>query len=196
MMMTLHSAKGLEFNTVVLAGLEEGLFPHSRSRDDEAELEEERRLCYVGITRARKQLVLTSAARRRVFGEYQSTEPSRFIDEVPADLIERDESDAAHRFSSGRSGTDWSYRPNPYARRYPPKGGHHDDEKVATQNFRYEEEDQTPGLRPGARVSHAQFGPGTVISVEDLEDDQKLVVKFVSVGTKTLRARYAKLTAR
>jgi DNA helicase II / ATP-dependent DNA helicase PcrA len=179
---------------VVLAGLEEGLFPHSRSRDDDAELEEERRLCYVGITRARKQLVLTSAARRRVFGEYQNTEPSRFIDEIPADLIERDESPASSRASSG---TNWSYRPNPYARRYPPKGGHHQDtEKVATQNFHYEEEDQTPGLRPGARVNHAQFGPGTVVSVEDLEDDQKLVVKFVSVGTKTLRARYAKLTAR
>src|SRR5687768_12384626 len=88
MMMTLHSAKGLEFNTVVLAGLEEGLFPHSRSREDEAELEEERRLCYVGITRARKQLVLTSAARRRVFGEYQSTEPSRFIEEIPPELLE------------------------------------------------------------------------------------------------------------
>ena len=200
MMMTLHSAKGLEFNIVVLAGLEEGLFPHSRSREDEAELEEERRLCYVGITRARKQLVLTSAARRRVFGEYQNTEPSRFIDEIPADLIERDESDVGQRFSGahgGRSGTDWSYRPNPYARRYPPKGGHHTEgDKVATQNFHYEEEDQTPGLRPGARVNHAQFGPGTVVSVEDLEDDQKLVVKFVSVGTKTLRARYAKLTAR
>jgi len=193
MMMTLHSAKGLEFPTVVLAGLEEGLFPHSRSRDDEAELEEERRLCYVGITRARKQLVLTSAARRRVFGEYQNTEPSRFIDEIPADLIEEDRSQSTSRYSSG---TDWSYRPNPYARRYPPKGGHHredPDAKVATQNFRYEEEDQTPGLRPGARVSHAQFGPGTVVSVEDLEDDQKLVVKFVSVGTKTLRAKYAKL---
>ena len=193
MMMTLHSAKGLEFPTVVLAGLEEGLFPHSRSREDEAELEEERRLCYVGITRARKQLVLTSAARRRVFGEYQNTEPSRFIDEIPADLIERDESPASSRPSSG---TNWSYRPNPYARRYAPKDREVDTEKVATQNFHYEEEDQTPGLRPGARVNHAQFGPGTVVSVEDLEDDQKLVVKFVSVGTKTLRARYAKLTAR
>jgi DNA helicase-2/ATP-dependent DNA helicase PcrA len=193
MMMTLHSAKGLEFATVVLAGLEEGLFPHSRSRDDEAELEEERRLCYVGITRARKQLVLTSAARRRVFGEYQNTEPSRFIDEIPADLIERDESPASSRASSG---TNWSYRPNPYARRFSPKDRAADTEKVATQNFHYEEEDQTPGLRPGARVNHAQFGPGTVVSVEDLEDDQKLVVKFVSVGTKTLRARYAKLTAR
>jgi DNA helicase-2/ATP-dependent DNA helicase PcrA len=193
MMMTLHSAKGLEFPTVVLAGLEEGLFPHSRSREDEAELEEERRLCYVGITRARKQLVLTSAARRRVFGEYQNTEPSRFIDEIPADLIERDEAPASSRYSSG---TNWSYRPNPYARRYAPKDREDPDAKVATQNFHYEEEDQTPGLRPGARVNHAQFGPGTVVSVEDLEDDQKLVVKFVSVGTKTLRAKYAKLTAR
>ena len=157
MMMTLHSAKGLEFPTVILAGLEEGLFPHSRSRDDEAELEEERRLCYVGITRARKQLVLTSASRRRVFGEYQNTEPSRFIDEIPADLIEEDRSEAP-RYSSG---TDWSYRPNPYARRgYGSKRNDDPDAKVATQNFRYEEEDQTPGLRPGARVSHAQFGPG------------------------------------
>jgi DNA helicase II / ATP-dependent DNA helicase PcrA len=202
MMMTLHSAKGLEFPTVILAGLEEGLFPHSRSRDDEAELEEERRLCYVGITRARKQLVLTSAARRRVFGEYQNTEPSRFIDEIPADLIEEDR----QQRPAYSSGTDWpahrsfsgggSYRPNPYGR-----GGYRarredPDAKVATQNFRYEEEDQTPGLRPGARVNHAQFGPGTVVSVEDLEDDQKLVVKFVSVGTKTLRAKYAKLQAR
>ena len=88
-LMTLHSAKGLEFPTVILAGLEEGLFPHSRSSEDEEELEEERRLCYVGMTRARRQLVLTGAARRRIFGEYQSSEPSRFIDEVPAELIER-----------------------------------------------------------------------------------------------------------
>src|SRR5689334_22037866 len=87
-MMTMHSAKGLEFPVVVIAGLEEGLFPHSRSADDEAELEEERRLCYVGITRAERRLVLTSAARRRVFGDYQSTEPSRFIDEIPAELLE------------------------------------------------------------------------------------------------------------
>ncbi len=193
MMMTLHSAKGLEFPTVVLAGLEEGLFPHSRSRDDEAELEEERRLCYVGITRARKQLVLTSAARRRVFGEYQNTEPSRFIDEIPADLIEQEFPSASSTFNRGQSR--WEYRPNPYARRYAPRDRDtvDPDAKVATKNFHYEEEDQTPGLRPGARVRHAQFGTGTVVSVEDLEDDQKLVVKF-SVGTKTLRAKYAKLT--
>src|SRR6185503_8287660 len=88
LMMTMHSAKGLEFPVVVITGLEEGLFPHSRASDDEADLEEERRLCYVGITRAQRRLVLTSAARRRVFGDYQSTEPSRFVDEIPAELIE------------------------------------------------------------------------------------------------------------
>ena len=122
MMMTLHSAKGLEFPTVVLAGLEEGLFPHSRSREDEAELEEERRLCYVGITRARKQLVLTSAARRRVFGEYQNTEPSRFIDEIPADLIEEDRSRVGVALAA--AAPDWSYRAESVRpRRYPPNGG-------------------------------------------------------------------------
>ncbi len=192
MMMTLHSAKGLEFPTVVLAGLEEGLFPHSRSRDDEAELEEERRLCYVGITRARKQLILTSAARRRVFGEYQSTEPSRFIDEIPQDLIEQEVSYTSSFGNRSNYGGGFEYRSNPYGRRSYSKRVD-DSAKVATQNFHYEDEDQTPGFRPGTRVSHAQFGPGTILSVEDLEDDQKVVVKFVSVGTKTLRARFAKL---
>ncbi len=196
MMMTLHSAKGLEFPTVVLAGLEEGLFPHSRSREDEAEMEEERRLLYVGITRARKQLVITSAARRRVFGEYQNTEASRFIEEIPLDLMEQDFPAVQSSYPSSRSAYG-EYRANPYGRRQPPSGyraGRQDENaKVATRNFSYQEEDQTPGLRPGARVKHAQFGPGTVVSVEDLEDDQKLVVRFVTVGTKTLRAKYAKL---
>src|SRR5207244_12103867 len=77
-LMTLHSAKGLEFPTVIMSGLEEGVFPHQRAFDEEDELDEERRLCYVGMTRARTQLVLTGAARRRVFGEYQAMEPSRF----------------------------------------------------------------------------------------------------------------------
>jgi DNA helicase-2/ATP-dependent DNA helicase PcrA len=86
-LMTMHSAKGLEFPVVVIAGMEEGLFPHSRAGDDDGDLEEERRLCYVGMTRAQDRLILTSAARRRVFGEYRATEPSRFIDEVPPQLL-------------------------------------------------------------------------------------------------------------
>ncbi len=191
LMMTLHSAKGLEFPVVVMAGLEEGLFPHSRSREDEAELEEERRLCYVGITRARRRLVITSAARRRVFGEYQSTEPSRFIEEIPPDLIEQEFSSYSSAYRAPRAGG-WEYRANPYGRSAPRRP---DRAREEPPPFMYEDEDQSGagGLRPGLRVKHGQFGFGTVISVEELEDDQKLVVRFSSVGQKTLRAKFAKL---
>jgi len=186
-MMTLHSAKGLEFPVVVLAGLEEGLFPHSRSSDDEEELEEERRLCYVGMTRARSRLVLTGAARRRIFGEYQSSEPSRFIDEVPADLIERKA--ASFSSSSGYQGNfpHYEFRTNPYGR------GRRVKESEPT--YAYEDEDQSTGiaLRLGMKVRHPQFGIGTVLSVERLDDDTKLVVRFTAVGQKTLRAKYARL---
>jgi DNA helicase-2/ATP-dependent DNA helicase PcrA len=186
-MMTLHSAKGLEFPVVVLAGLEEGLFPHSRSSEDEEELEEERRLCYVGMTRARSRLVLTGAARRRIFGEYQSSEPSRFIDEVPADLIERKA--ASFSSSSGYQGNfpHYDFRTNPYGR------GRR--VKEAEPTYSYEDEDQSTGiaLRLGMKVRHPQFGIGTVLSVERLDDDTKLVVRFTAVGQKTLRAKYARL---
>jgi DNA helicase II / ATP-dependent DNA helicase PcrA len=186
-MMTLHSAKGLEFPVVVLAGLEEGLFPHSRSREDEEELEEERRLCYVGMTRARSRLVLTGAARRRIFGEYQSSEPSRFIDEVPAELVERVA--ASFSSSSGYQGNfpHYQFRTNPYGR------GRR--VKEAEPTYSYEDEDQSTGiaLKLGMKVRHPQFGVGTVLSVERLDDDTKLVVRFVAVGQKTLRAKYARL---
>jgi DNA helicase-2/ATP-dependent DNA helicase PcrA len=184
LMMTVHSAKGLEFPVVVMAGLEEGLFPHSRSSDDEAELEEERRLCYVGITRAQRRLVLTSAARRRVFGEYQSTEPSRFIDEIPRELIE----DIPSTFVSPYQSSFAHFRASPYGR-----GRSRVREEHAA--YAYEDEDQSvpAHLRPGMRVRHAKFGEGTVISIEPLDDDTKLVVRFTSVGQKTLRAKFAKL---
>jgi DNA helicase-2/ATP-dependent DNA helicase PcrA len=186
-LMTLHSAKGLEFPTVIMAGLEEGLFPHSRSQDDEEELEEERRLCYVGMTRARQRLVLTGAARRRIFGEYQASEPSRFIDELPAALVDRHAPTSA--FSPGYQGRFPQYesRTNPYSR------GRRVQE--AEPAYAYEDEDQTAGmaLRPGMRVRHPQFGVGSVMSVEALDDDTKLVVRFAAVGQKTLRAKYARL---
>ncbi len=190
-LMTMHSAKGLEFPVVFIAGLEEGLFPHSRSREDEAELEEERRLCYVGMTRARTRLVLTSAARRRVFGDYQTTEPSRFLEEIPQELIEVAPGTAT---GQGSLHQHYEFRTDPYGRGSRTGGRPKPREDAAPPPFRYEEEDQSssPTLRPGARVRHAQFGLGTVVSVERLDDDARLVVRF-SIGQKTLRARFAKL---
>jgi DNA helicase-2/ATP-dependent DNA helicase PcrA len=183
LMMTLHSAKGLEFPVVIISGLEEGLFPHSRSAGDDAELEEERRLCYVGITRAQRRLVLTSAERRRVFGDYQFTQPSRFLGEIPAGLVE--EPSPLHvpaRQPSMRSA--FAGRGSGYRQR-----GHEEP------TYAYENEDQSvsaAGFRRGMRVRHSHFGVGTIVEVEPLDDDVKLVVRF-GIGPKTLRARFAKL---
>jgi DNA helicase II / ATP-dependent DNA helicase PcrA len=192
LLMTIHSAKGLEFPVVLMAGLEEGLFPHSRASEDEAELEEERRLCYVGITRARTRLVLTSAARRRHFGDYQATQPSRFLEEIPPDLLQQEFSTYSSPYAATRGG--WDYRPNPYGRGRGSAAGR-GRVKEDPAPFDESEEDQSAygGLAPGRKVRHGQFGLGTVLSVEELDDDMKLVVKFTTVGTKTLRAKYAKL---
>jgi DNA helicase-2/ATP-dependent DNA helicase PcrA len=188
LMMTMHSAKGLEFPVVFIAGLEEGLFPHSRSAEDDAELEEERRLCYVGLTRAERRIVLTSAARRRVFGDYQSTQPSRFIDEIPAELIE----EVPSAFVAPQSSYS-QFRASPYGRGS--GGGYRGKAREEPAVYNYEDEDQSvpSGLKPGLRVRHPQFGVGTIVSVEPLDDDTKLVVRFSSVGQKTLRAKFAKL---
>ena len=198
MMMTLHSAKGLEFPVVFIAGLEEGLFPHSRSSEDEDELEEERRLCYVGMTRARRKLYLGSANRRRWYGEYRPSSPSRFIDEVPDELLERVEpaGSAMHqpglwagRRSSGGGSLGGDRRPGPSLQRQPSRVGED------PPSYTYEDEDQSRSrsLEAGMRVRHAQFGVGTVVSVEPMAGDLKLVVRFANVGAKRLIAKYAKL---
>ncbi len=184
-LMTLHAAKGLEFPLVVITGMEEGLFPHARAADDAGELEEERRLCYVGITRAQSQLVLTSAARRRTFGEYRDTDPSRFLREIPAELLETVVS------------------PQVRGRRVPERGRHRADrgraprpagDAPATTFFDYADEDQSAAyVRPGMRVRHPAFGIGTVASVEPLAGDVKLTVRFERAGSKKLLGRYAKL---
>jgi DNA helicase-2/ATP-dependent DNA helicase PcrA len=128
--------------------------------------------------------VLSGAARRRIFGEYQSSEPSRFIDEIPDALIER----TAPAFSSYQRGfSGYDARPGSSAR------GHRVREPEPT--YSYEDEDQRTGmaLRQGMRVRHPHFGVGSIVSVEPLEDDTKLVVRFNTVGQKTLRAKFARL---
>ena len=183
-LMSMHAAKGLEFPTVIVAGMEEGLFPHARSVDDEDDVEEERRICYVCMTRARERLILTGAARRRTFGEYQSTEPSRFLDEIPAELLLRIEPVSQPRWQPGG----YELR-NPYG----PKGRGRSSEKEAT-GFAYEQEDQSAtGVRVGMRVRHKQFGVGTVIAVEDDGDGDKVTVRFPAVGVKKLLTRFAGL---
>jgi len=182
-LMTMHAAKGLEFPMVIMAGMEEELFPHSRSRDNDDEVEEERRLCYVGMTRAQSKLVFTGAARRRLFGEYQGTEPSRFIDEIPEALIDRLGRAPSAEFQSG---------PSAYDRR----GGRTRSSRGSYEpTYSYEDEDQSmTTIGPGVRVRHPLFGVGTIIAVEALADDAKLTVRFAAVGQKKLHAKHAKLT--
>ena len=186
-LMTLHAAKGLEFPLVIITGMEDGLFPHARAADDDDKIEEERRLCYVGMTRAQRQLVLTSAARRRVFGEYQSTEPSRFLSEIPAELVEVVAARGA---------------PPGYASESQRRGGGHGGRPYRDQIDRIDtpaifddaDEDQSSAyVRRGMRVRHPTFGVGTVTDVELLAGDVKLTVRFDGLGYKKLLGRYAKL---
>jgi DNA helicase-2/ATP-dependent DNA helicase PcrA len=195
-LMTLHAAKGLEFPTVVIAGMEDGVFPHSRSLEAD-DLEEERRLCYVGMTRAQRQLVLTGSASRRVFGDYQDCQPSRFLGELPPELVDRVDRGYAGRgagAASRTSGQGWGGRRGPFREGLPPRRPPVVREPAPA--YRYEDEDQSAvgGFTIGMRVRHAQFGVGTVQAVEPGGDDLKVTVRFASVGTKKLMARFARLT--
>jgi DNA helicase-2/ATP-dependent DNA helicase PcrA len=188
-LMSMHAAKGLEFPVVIVAGMEEGLFPHSRAAESDEDVEEERRLCYVCITRARERLILTGAARRRVFGDYQPTEPSRFLDEIPDELVDRIEPTPP----ASRWGASHYELRNPYARRSGAGSGRAREAAPAT--FAYENEDQSASgqVRTGMRVRHRQFGVGTVVAVDDDGDNCKITVRFAAVGTKKLVAKYAGL---
>ncbi len=183
----MHAAKGLEFPTVIIAGLEEGLFPHSRSAESVEELEEERRLCYVGITRAESHLILTSAARRRVFGEYQSTEPSRSSTEIPAELIDRIQPTYLVVVPSGQLRPQhYEFRTNPYGRT--PRG------KVREEEPAYGCEVREPGRRRRpprhARPPSAVRRRQRQSRIEEQNDDFKVTVRFNSVGVKKLLAKY------
>jgi DNA helicase-2/ATP-dependent DNA helicase PcrA len=166
-LMTLHSAKGLEFPVVFLCGLEEGLFPHQRSSEDPAKLEEERRLCYVGMTRARQRLFLTHAESRRLHGQESFPAPSRFLREVPAELIEE------VRASAGSA--------RPVYRREGSDGGGLAETALPG------------GLRLGQRVSHSKFGEGVVLNSEGQGAHARVQVNFEREGAKWLVLQYANL---
>jgi DNA helicase-2/ATP-dependent DNA helicase PcrA len=173
-LLTLHSAKGLEFESVFLVGMEEGLVPHSRSLVSDAALEEERRLCYVGMTRAMERLTFSWARSRQVFGQRRLAAPSRFLSEIPKERVEV-------------TGTERA-APVPYTPRRRARESTYGEEAVAQTGAV-----ATAAFRPGARVRHPLFGVGTVLRSDGSGDDLKLTVSFSGIGAKRLVARYASL---
>ena len=183
-LMTLHAAKGLEFKAVFMIGMEERLFPHVRALDDLDGMEEERRLCYVGMTRARERLYLLNARRRYLFGQEQNNLPSRFLKDIPTELL--DEAGEGNNFR--KSGT------YPTATPYPAH-----NLAAVSQTFSDEIEiipeppDEQEGVFVGMKVRHGKFGPGTIRKIEGTGEGQKVIVWFNSVGPKKLMLRFAGL---
>ncbi|MGB5951357.1 MAG: DNA helicase PcrA [Ornithinimicrobium sp.] len=177
-LMTLHTAKGLEFPVVFLTGMEDGTFPHMRSLNDPAELEEERRLAYVGITRARERLFISRAGSRSAFGSPQWNPPSRFLDEIPEDLLTWERTDADRRTMAGRA----SASSRAGVVRLNPRG-----------SARPSAIPPVTSLAVGDRVTHDSFGLGTVARVEGAGDNTMAHVDFGEAGIKRLLLRFAPL---
>ena len=144
------------------------------------------------MTRAERRLFLTSAARRRVFGEYQATEPSRFLDEVPAELVERITPAFTSAYQGNFAHAHYEFRTNPYGRGGKGRGARFKEEARPTRT-RTRTSRRPADPRPGMRVKHAQFGVGVVLAVEEHTDDFKITVRFNTVGQKKLLAKFAKL---
>lgn len=166
-LITLHQAKGLEFPVVFIVGMEDGILPHFKSMDDPEKMEEERRLCYVGITRAKQRVYLVRAFRRSLMGSSAANRPSRFLSDIPSHLItggalwQGEESSAATAMYS------W--------------------DRVSAPSL------VVPALKAGDRVHHGQFGDGVVVSRQPVKDDEEVVVAFDAAGIKRLLLSYANL---
>lgn len=205
--MTMHSAKGLEFPVVYIAGMEEGIFPHTRALQDESELEEERRLAYVGITRAEKRLRLTGARMRTIFGRTAMNQPSRFLDEIPDHLKEMESTDTSERFRSGFSADRDRGVYGNYARRngssaassQPVRDGATSAGSDSTSGWSDRITKQTTAgatgdkeFRQGDKVAHKKWGTGTVVSVKGSGNDTELQIAFPApIGIKRLLAQFA-----
>ena len=192
-LMTIHAAKGLEFPAVFVLGLEDGIFPHLRSMTDPDEMEEERRLAYVGITRAQERLYLTHAWARMIFGQTQYNPPSRFLDEIPSELIEEangsrgqgrrlrssvfGSSGTASTFGGRDRAVDTALKPSGPLSQGPADGG------GAAEL----------GLKVGDDVHHRKWGEGVILDLRGSGDKTEAVVRFPSVGEKTLLLAWAPL---
>lgn len=201
-LMTLHSAKGLEYPVVFLVGCEEGIFPHSRALTEPAELEEERRLAYVGLTRARERLFVSHAWHRMLFGQSQYNPPSRFLAEIPVELFDRQgnvDSGADHGRSYGRTPGDWHDAELPSYRRRnddEPDGrtfGARRQERAVKAPAQPRNTEHLAGLKAGDDVEHAVFGEGVVIEIKGTGDKAEVTVRFRDRGTKHLALAWAPL---
>lgn len=185
-LMTLHTAKGLEYPIVFLAGMEDGIFPHARTLTDEAEIEEERRICYVGITRARRKLYVTNAKMRLLFGRTVSYPPSRFLTEIPAELIQKAVSKSVNKYEIQQTNAS-KLMTQPRGINLMPKTKPH----------------STPAQGSGAgaaadwvvgdKAQHPKFGVGTVVAAKGTGEEQELKIAFPGQGIKLLLAKYAPL---
>lgn len=182
-LMTLHSAKGLEFPNVFLVGMEEGIFPHSRTLMDENEIEEERRLCYVGITRAEKHLFLSNARTRTIYGRTQYYTPSRFLQEVPRNLVhvikrpvvQRPAMTSQVHKPTARENANWFEQ---HKASFFPK----ESSAAAGCSFHV-----------GDKVMHKKWGAGTIVTAKAADDGQEVTVAFAGGGIRSLLTKYAKL---
>ena len=205
-LMTAHSAKGLEFPLVFIVGLEDGLFPHSRSATDRAELEEERRLAYVAMTRAERYLYVTHAMKRRVYGEELASEPSPFLNEMPIDMLE-DLSLGKSWLSFARGSTAIDYEHGEYRREKKKYTGKTYDSVDSIADF-FKQRNRQLGhapeikpvqaqaaaeFKPGSYVKHAKYGRGLVLRREGAGESTKLTVSFPGYGQKKLVEKYAGL---
>ena len=198
LLMTLHAAKGLEFPVVFLLGMEEGIFPHVRALGDPDQMEEERRLAYVGITRARKILHLCNAWSRMLHGQTQYNPPSRFLDDIPAELIQREGSQKSSRNLKNSTNSysdidDWGFISTDEFSSEEPSGRIFGKGTNQPENDSNSSEAHLLALEPGDDVKHKAWGIGVVVSVSGVEDRAEAVISFPSVGEKRLLLAWAPL---
>ena len=204
-LMTIHAAKGLEFATVFVVGLEENIFPSPLAAVSVRELEEERRLLYVAITRAEKHCILTNAKNRFRYGKMEFDNPSRFIDEIDASLIEGGEETPESSFGGGRSsfggyGSEGGYGGRmPWDRDRSGYGRHYQNSKPVASQFMADPKpafasSAAGSLSEGCRIEHQRFGIGKVLKIEGTGENTKATVEFQNAGTKQLLLKFAKFT--
>ena len=182
-MMTIHSAKGLEFGTVFLVGMEETIFPGLRAIGDDEEMEEERRLCYVAITRAKRKLYLISARQRMIFGRTNVNKVSRFVEEIPPELIDHKNIPKGYDYHERRQSLGFE-APRSTPSRQNPYAFHLSPQKTAATK-------ETPFFKVGDRISHKAFGPGVLTKMTPMGGDFLIEVSFESAGVKKLMLRAA-----